>query len=775
MTAGGDDKPGPVSGEGAQRGERERAGDVAGRVPASRLGEIRTVYEVLSERVSIGRAAGNDVALAGDLRVSRRHAELVRSSEGAWSIIDLGSHNGTFVNGARVRRALLVDGDLVSIGNHIFRFAGGALEEYEERGASLDVLGVSAWSEDGFRLLHDVSFSLGPSSMLAVVGPSGVGKTSLLNALTGFKPAEEGAVFFGGRDLYASYDDLRRKMGYVPQEDIVHPQLRVREALMFAADLRFGPDVARSEREARVDEVIAELGLAHRADVPVNRLSGGQRKRVSVGIELLTKPSLLVLDEPTSGLDPGNEEQVMRLLRELADGGRIVVVVTHSLQSLDMTDRVLFLASGGRVAYFGPPSERFAYFERHGCAGGGPGIFRALEDEAGEHWEERFRADRLYEENVGRPLARARVQRSAARLRSPLPQRSELPWRTQAAVLIRRQVALLRSDRRTLVMLGLQAPAFGAVDVLLFPKGSISTGRGPFAALLVWLMVIGATWLGTSNTVREIVKEHAIYRRERSVGLSIGAYVASKAVVFGCVALVQALVLFFVALARQQLPPADPDHVMANLQQSVPQAFGGLSAFGHGAVLASPTVELALDVVLASLAATALGLVVSALVRRSDQALVVLPIVLVVQIALSMPLLAMQNPSPVLRVLGFFSSAQWGTAAGAATVSLNQLLTSYQLSLTAGGASLSFLLGHPLPRPFIVHQVMQAVNGYGQWNHAAAPWVLAVVMLVAFSAAGIAGTWLVLRRRDVELLASPLARSGLRHRRGQGRSRDRSR
>ncbi len=130
MTAGGDDKPGPVSGEGAQRGERERAGDVAGRVPASRLGEIRTVYEVLSERVSIGRAAGNDVALAGDLRVSRRHAELVRSSEGAWSIIDLGSHNGTFVNGARVRRALLVDGDLVSIGNHIFRFAGGALEEY---------------------------------------------------------------------------------------------------------------------------------------------------------------------------------------------------------------------------------------------------------------------------------------------------------------------------------------------------------------------------------------------------------------------------------------------------------------------------------------------------------------------------------------------------------------------------------------------------------------------------------------------------------------------
>lgn len=742
---------------------------------APRLGELRTVYEVLAERVRIGRAADNDLTLVDDLRASRHHGELLRAADGSWSLLDLDSHNGTFVNGVRVRRSRVVDGDLVSIGNRIFRFSQGTLEEYEATGASFEAVGLSAWGEGGIRLVSNVSLSLGPSSMLAVVGPSGVGKTSLLNALTGFRPAAEGTVFFGGRDLYANYDDLRRRMGYVPQEDIVHTQLPVRQALRYAAELRFGPDVGRAEREARVEEVIAELGLASRVGTPIERLSGGERKRVSVGIEMLTKPSLLLLDEPTSGLDPGNEEQVMRLLRELADGGRVIVVVTHSLQSIDMADRVLFLASGGTEAYYGPPSERASFFARHGCTGGDAEVFRELARADGVDWQERFRADPLYDEHVALPLRRANVTRSAARLRPPLPARPELPWTRQAAVLVRRQAALLRADRRTAMMLAVQAPVFGAIDVLLFPTGSISTSRGPFAALLVWLMVMGVTWLGTSNTAREIVKEHAVYRRERSVGLSVGAYVASKAAVFGVVALLQAIVLFAVALARQHLPPADPDHVMASLQQALPSAFDGLNSFTRGAALASPTLELALDVVLAGFAATGLGLLVSAAVKRSDQAMVVLPIVLVAQIALSMPLLAMQNPSTMLRVLGFFSSAQWGTAAGAATVSLNQLLTSYQLSLTSGGASISYLLGHPLPRRFVAQQALRAVAGYGQWNHSPAPWLLAVAMLVFMTAAALAGTWLVLHRRDAELLASPLAADAVRRRHAPRPSRARSR
>ncbi len=737
------------------------------------FGRLETVYEVLAERVRIGRAPSNDLVIAGDLRASRHHAELLRDEDGAWRVIDLASHNGTFLNGARVhRQARVLDGDLLSIGNHLFRFAHGVLEEYAETGGtSFEVMGLSAWSDDHFQLLDDVSFSLGHSSMLAVVGPSGVGKTSLLNALTGFRPADKGAVFFAGRDLYSNYDDLRRRMGYVPQEDIVHPQLSVRQALSYAAKLRFPVDIDAASRDARVDEVIAELSLSDQAGTSIHKLSGGQRKRVSVGIELLTKPSLLVLDEPTSGLDPGNEEHVMTLLRELADSGRVVIVVTHSLQSLDLADKVLFLAKGGTVAYYGPRSERGAYSARQGVMGGDASTFRAIEESPVPGWAERFRSDPLYETHVSRPLARADVQRAAATARNPLPPRPELPWRVQSSVLIRRQLALLRSDRRTLLLLLAQAPLFGVIDLLLFPPGSMSTSQGPFAALLVWLVMIGATWLGTSNAVREIVKEKAIYRRERSVGLSVGAYVFSKTVVLGGIVIVESVVLLFIAMARQHLPPSDPEHLVSSIHQAMPNALNGLSPFTTGALLQSPQIELAIGVALTGLAATAIGLLVSATVKRSDQALVVLPMILVVQIAVSMPLLLLKNHNPVLHVLGYLSSAQWGTAMGATTVSLNQLLTSYQLSLTAGGASLSYALGHPVPSSFVASQMLQAVNGYNQWDHAAGPWLLAAAVLVAFSVVGLLATWGVLRHQDVELLASPAAHPIVKRQRGPLRSR----
>ncbi len=734
----------------------DRAEPPAAGAPANRSAARHpvTIYEVATARTRIGRAPDNDIVLGDDLRVSRYHAEIHCFDSGSWSISDLDSHNGTFVNGARAGRCQLREGDIVSVGNHVFRFAAGNLvERAEDEEASLQVAGLSAWSDSGTQLLDDVSFSLGPASLLAVVGPSGVGKTSLVNALTGFRPAADGAVFFAGRDLYGSYEDLRRRMGYVPQDDIVHTDLGARQALLFAARLRFPADVDATEREARVDEVLAELGLSQRSDLRISRLSGGQRKRVSVGLELLTRPALLICDEPTSGLDPGNEEHVMRLLRQLADGGRIVVVVTHSTQSLDLADRVLYLAPGGRVAYYGTPKEATAYFARERAGDAPAQVFRSLEEEPDRDWHGRFRADTAYDEHVRRPLAAAEIERGLGAARRPLPARPELGWARQVAVLAHRQIALIRNDRRTLVMLAAQAPLFGLIDLLLFPSDSMSTSRGPFAALLVWLLVMGATWLGMSNTVREIVKEHHVYRRERSVGLSVGAYVTSKAVVFGGIAVVQAVVLFVVGMMRQSLPPSDPEHVVASLRQAVPQAFAGLSPFTHGAVLSSPGLELAVDVVLSALAATTLGLLISATVRTSDQSLVVLPVVLVAEMALSMPLLIMQNPNPAINVLGVLSSTQWGTAAGAATVSLNQLMTSYQLSLTAGNASLSYALGHPLPRSFVTHQALRAVNGFGTWRHAPGPWLSSTGLLVVLLAVAFAATWLTMRRRDTNLLA----------------------
>ena len=253
-------------------------------------------------------------------------------------------------------------------------------------------------------LLDQVSFPLAAGDFLAVLGPTGAGKTTLLRALTGNHPADRGSVLYNGRDVYAAYAELRNRIGYVPQDDILHPQLTVRSALGYAARLRFPPDVSAADRRRRVDEVMAELGLTERANLQVAKLSGGQRKRTSVAIELLTKPSLLFLDEPTSGLDPGYEKSVMELLRSLADGGRTVITVTHSIQSLDLCDRILFLAPGGQTAYFGPSGSALQFFGLGQYAE----VFQYLDRAEPEHGQGGLR---LID---GLPAVRSRTTRSRA-------------------------------------------------------------------------------------------------------------------------------------------------------------------------------------------------------------------------------------------------------------------------------------------------------------------------------------------------------------------------
>ncbi len=394
-----------------------------GRLAEQALGRSVSVFVPEADVVRIGRDPSNDIALADDPLASRRHAELRRTASG-WEIRDLNSANGTFRNGARVSRAELADGDLLSTGNHIFVFRGGRLEELSEADdTSLDVAGICVTAPGGgATLLTDVSFSLPSRSMLAVVGPSGAGKSTLLGALTGSLTPSRGQVSFAGRDLHSSYEEFRTRIGLVPQDDLVHAELTPRSELGLAAALRLPPDTGREGRQARVKQVLAELGLTERADLQISKLSGGQRKRVSVGTELLTQPTLLFLDEPTSGLDPGNEKQVMSVLRQLADGGRVVVVVTHATQSLDLADRVLFLARGGRVAYFGPPADALAFFARHGVTGGYADVFRALDEPGDVDWSARFRADPDYERYVGAAGRQAAVRQgmpASGRCRAP--------------------------------------------------------------------------------------------------------------------------------------------------------------------------------------------------------------------------------------------------------------------------------------------------------------------------------------------------------------------
>ncbi|MER6399921.1 FHA domain-containing protein [Kitasatospora sp. NPDC001603] len=606
--------------------------------------------------VRIGRADDNDLVL-DDLVVSRHHAELRTLPDGGHEIVDLASHNGTYLNGRPVVRAPVGPADIVGIGHFALCLSGDELVEYTDTGEiSLDVQGlVVRVGPDRRVLLDGVGFPLAEKALLAVAGPSGAGKSTLLNALTGLRPADEGTVLYDGRDLYRDYAELRRRIGLVPQDDILHTQLTVRRALSYAAELRFPGDTTKAEREARVDEVIHELGLDSRADLVISSLSGGQRKRVSVALELLTKPSLLFLDEPTSGLDPGMERSVMTMLRGLADDGRTVVVVTHSVLSLSVCDRLLVLAPGGRTAYYGPPGEALEFFGYSEW----PEAFEAFESEDHAAWQRRFLASPQYQRYVAAgAVPGVPVGRPAAVGGSPIGREKPQGWFSQLGTLVRRYTAVLAADRLFLTVM-IALPFIIGVMCRAMAGSRISPDN---AINVVLTLCIGGLLTGSANAVREIVKERPIYQRERVVGLSRSAYLVSKVVVLGTVTVAQAAVLTTVGLAGVDLSPTLPNGVTV-----------------HSGVVLPPLAELILAVAMLSFSAMMLGLLVSALVRKEEATMPMLVLLSVVQIVFSGAMLKLHGV-PGLEQFAWLVPSRWGLAAMAQTVDLH---TVFPTAITA--------------------------------------------------------------------------------------------
>ncbi|MFF5703141.1 FHA domain-containing protein [Streptomyces sp. NPDC012794] len=595
--------------------------------------------------VRIGRGPGNDLVI-DDLVVSRRHAELRALADGTYEIADLGSHNGTYLNGAPVGRAPLTEGDIVGIGHSAFCLVGDQLQEYTDTGeVSLDVQDLAVAVDHGRKTLLDhVSFPVGVTSLLAVVGPSGAGKSTLLGALTGLRPADHGTVLYDGRDLYRDYAELRSRIGLVPQDDILHAQLTVRRALAYAAELRFPQDTAKAERLARVDEVIDGLGLEQRADQPIHSLSGGQRKRVSVALELLTKPSLLFLDEPTSGLDPGMDRSVMHMLRGLADDGRTVIVVTHSVLSLDVCDRLLVLAPGGRVAWYGPPGETLGFFGFDQW----PEAFEAFENQRDRDWAGEYEASPQYRAYVAGALRRPPSPDTGAPgpagFAAPAPKAQSR--RSQLSTLIRRYATALSADRTFLAIMIALPFVMGAMARAL--AGSALTRETAINALLI--LCVGGVLTGAANAVRELVKERVIYQRERAVGLSRSAYLLSKVAVLGAITVAQAVVLTLVGLFGVRLGP--------------PGATG---------VFLPRLAEITLAVALLSFTAMMLGLLVSALVRKEEVTMPLLVLLAIVQVVFCGALLQLDGV-PVIGQLAWLVPSRWALGAMAGTIDLGGIV-----------------------------------------------------------------------------------------------------
>jgi ABC-type multidrug transport system ATPase subunit/ABC-type multidrug transport system permease subunit len=595
-----------------------------------------------AKALRIGRGPDNGLVLS-DLNVSRHHAELRKSPAGSYEIVDLGSHNGTFVNGQRVTSQLVTEQDLVSIGSSTFRLMEGELRQFVDDGTitfTAQDLVVKAGSKV---LLDNVSFPIPEKCLLGVIGPSGAGKSTLLGALTGMRPATTGTVLYDNRDLYQNYNELRYRIGLVPQESVLHTQLTARRALQYSAELRFPADVKPAERDGRVDEVMGELGLTRHANTRADRLSGGQLKRVNVAQELLTKPSLLFLDEPTSGLDPGLDKSVMEQMRDLAHDGRTVIVVTHSVDNLDTCDRLLVLVPGGRIAYYGPPEEGLSYFGQARWAE----VFQDFERYPDRDWAAEFAASPAYAQYVlGQRSKPSDVPNSQEVAATPPPQRRGAF--SQMATLTRRYVRVIASDRGYLTFMALLPIILGALISQVPAKHGLGglPGTNVDAGTLLLILVICACLAGMASSVRELVKERSILTRERAAGLSSGAYLVSKLLVLGVISVLQSTVLILIGVSWRQMP-------------------------AHGAFLTSaPLVELILGIALLAVASMCLGLFVSAIVSTSEKAMPFLVLFTMVQVVLSGYVVPLAD-NPGLKQLAMISPSRWGLAATASTVNLN--------------------------------------------------------------------------------------------------------
>ena len=631
--------------------------------------EIPGAIPLPDKRAIIGRDAEQADICLPDVRVSRMHAAIERTGPYA-TITDLKSANHTFVNGEQITKpTVITDGARVQIGPHTWIFRSHALyplcrENNVELVARNLVRQVPDRTDRGKVkvILDDVSLVIRPREFVCILGPSGSGKTTLLSALSARVPANQGSVLLNGENLYAHFDALKQNLAVVPQRDVMHDVLPLKTALWYTAKMRLPADMSRQDIEARIDETLDTVSLVQRQFTQIRQLSGGQVKRASWANEAISNPSLIFLDEVTSGLDEQTDSEMMQMFRRMADEGKTLVCVTHSLSYVPGNCHlVAILAEGGVLAYFGPPEAAMEYFqiERLGD------VYQVLKQRTPREWKERFQTSSIYREYVERRLPeRSGNEPKTVQRRRPLQVMAM--WR-QFHVLLRRYLAIQWADKRALAMIfgqslviaGLLVWLFGDISKLnvdtevnlreeqlyeLQYGGSLSSmsaedrafleadeeyirqrdkqrkelhteaelaKRTDLSSKLLFLLCISCIWFGCNNSAKEIVKEATIYGKERDVGLRVLSYYGSKFVLLAAVSILQASLFFWLVNRFTHL---------------------GGDAIGQWMLLS-----------LAATTGVAMGLAISALANTEDLAATVVPMILIPQIILAGLIAPLQN------------------------------------------------------------------------------------------------------------------------------------
>ena len=606
----------------------------AGQRVARTLGQTPAIVSSLDGNapITIGRAADVNVRLDG-LQISNYHAR-VSQSNGVVFIEDTGSTNGVYVNGNRIKGKVQIGAaDTVQIGPFLLLAdpqKGLAVLDTRSKTRidAIDITKIVPNRSGGgtVKLLDDVDLTIQPNEFVGLLGPSGAGKSTLMDALNGMRPATNGLVLINSQDFYENLDSLKQSIGYVPQDDIIHRELTVYRTLHYVARLRLSSDVSSDEIDQIINEVMDVTGLSERRDVPVGQLSGGQRKRVSIAVELITKPSIIYLDEPTSGLDPATEEKVMKLFRQIAESGRTVILTTHAMENVKLFDKIVVLMRG-KLVFYGDPQAAL----RHVGADSFKDLYDKLEapiesavrqlpslpphaaaedkqnrklqreqiaEQVAEDWKQRFTQTQEYRTNILEPLGSLKGQQHTV---APTKHRPTVTdglrqWKTLA----QRYIEVLRHDKFNLLILFGQAPIVAFLTYLVVTKEN--SRDFPF-----FVLALVSVWFGTSIAAREIIKERAVYNRERMVNLGLLPYVASKLLVLSLIVGLQCVLLFgFLRLFE-----------IAGLMELPGEYYG------------APQLAV---MILTGMVGIALGLFVSAIVKTSEMATSFVPLMLIPQI-----------------------------------------------------------------------------------------------------------------------------------------------
>lgn len=576
--------------------------------------------------LTVGREESCDITLA-HISVSKCHAKIVRERDG-WYIVDCGSTNGVIVNNRRVSgKERLHEKDVIAITNSKLIFTSQTISYCcYKSGISVDASDIVIKRGKGrksFITSNHVNLNIRPGELIAIIGGSGAGKSTILNCMCGYLKPTQGEVFINGVNLYQNFDSLKKLVGYVPQSDIVYDNLTLHDMLLYTAKLRLPKDTTSAEREAAITKAIDMVELPEKRNSLIKSLSGGQRKRASIAVELLSDPNLLFLDEPASGLDPGTERNLMQSLRNMADGGKTVILVTHSTLQLKMCDKIVFMGKGGNLCFYGSYDEALAFFGVSDIVD----VYNMITDQA-KHWSEKFEKSRI---------APGKIRQTEA-----VSGKSKKNRGRQLRVLSARYLKLVANDRQRLLLLLAQAPLLAVL--ISFVADGEQFGQYEMTKSLLFALSCSAFWVGMLNAIQEICKERTIMKREYMTGLSLSAYVSSKIIVLGVLCLIQSVMIMGVFSLMVGLPDEG--------------------------VWLHPFVELLTTTFITAVASTAMGLCVSSLFTNADRAMTVAPLLLMPQILFSGLIFKLSGAT---EIISWAAVCRWSMEGYGTTANLNEL------------------------------------------------------------------------------------------------------